>query len=418
MLPHNMISSIYIHIPFCVRKCLYCDFNSYAGMEGFFEPYVEALKAEIRLSADRFPDARISTVYLGGGTPTVLAPEQLSGILGQINRSFPVDADAEITIEANPVAPSPHFELSVVSRQLSVIADLGLYRSKFDVGRSMFDVQIPPHPISPSSFSFNRLSLGVQSLHDEELRLLGRIHTADEAVRAFREARGAGFRNIGLDLMYGIPSQTLESWREILNKALELNPEHVSLYSLTVEEGTPFYKMHQAGELTLPGEDAEADMYEEAIRILTSAGFVHYEISNFAKPGFECRHNMTYWRNEPYFGFGAGASSYLEGVRAANVRDVGEYIRRIEAEESPVESQESLTGRSAMGESVFLGLRMLAGVDEESFARRYGLAPQEAFPAEVESLFARGLIERRDGFIRLTHTGLLFADDVFAEFVG
>jgi oxygen-independent coproporphyrinogen-3 oxidase len=344
-------------------------------MEGLFEPYVEALKAEIRLSADRFPDARISTVYFGGGTPTVLAPEQLSSILGQINQSFPVDADAEITIEANPVAR-----------------------------------------LSPRRF--NRLSLGVQSLHDEELRLLGRIHTADEAVRAFREARGAGFRNISIDLMYGIPGQTLESWREILNKALELNPEHVSLYSLTVEEGTPFYKMHQAGELTLPGEDAEADMYEEAIRILTSAGFVHYEISNFAKPGFECRHNMTYWRNEPYFGFGAGASSYLEGVRAANVRDVEEYIHRIKNRESPVESQESLTGRSAMGETIFLGLRMLAGVDEESFARRYGLLLQEAFPAEVESLLKRGLIERRDGFIRLTHTGLLFANDVFAEFVG
>ena len=374
------VSAIYIHIPFCVRKCLYCDFTSYEGMEKLFEPYVEALKAEIRQSAARFPDARISTIYFGGGTPTVLPQEQLEGILAEIRQSFPVAEDAEITIESNP-------------------------------GVSVLTLH------TPRSTLHNRLSLGIQSLHDNELRLLGRIHTTQDAVQAFRDAREAGFQNISLDLMYGIPAQTMQSWRETLKKALKLSPEHISLYSLTVEEGTSFHKMHQAGELTLPGNDIEADMYEEAIRVLTAAGFIHYEISNFAKPGYESRHNTTYWQNEPYFGFGAGATSYLEGIRAANTTDVKGYIRRIETGQEIKVSEEHLTGRASMGETMFLGLRMLRGVDMDAFARRHGRSLEEVFPAETAQLTKRGLIEKTDGFIRLTHTGLFLANEVFAEFV-
>ena len=392
-----MISSIYIHIPFCVRKCLYCDFTSYAGMEKLFEPYVEALKTEIRLSAAKFPGSKISTIYFGGGTPTVLSPEQLSGILEQIAQSFHVDEDAEITIEANPGVRSQESE----ARSQSGLSDMS----------DLSDASDSESPIP------NRLSLGIQSLHDNELKLLGRIHTAQDAIQAFRDAREAGFQNISLDLMYGIPAQTTQSWRETLKKALKLSPEHISLYSLTVEEGTSFHKMHQAGELTLPGNDIEADMYEEAIRTLTAAGFIHYEISNFAKPGFESRHNTTYWRNEPYFGFGAGATSYLEGIRAMNTSDVKEYIRRIGSDERPVASKECLTGRAAMGETMFLGLRMLCGVDIDAFADRFGVSPEEVFSTEIAQLTKRGLIEKTDGFIRLTHTGLFLANEVFAEFV-
>ncbi|MCX6376728.1 MAG: radical SAM family heme chaperone HemW, partial [Armatimonadetes bacterium] len=264
---------------------------------------------------------------------------------------------------------------------------------------------------------FNRLSLGVQSFNYDELRLLGRIHTADEAIRAFREARDAGFENVSIDLMYGIPGQTLESWSETLDKALDLAPEHVSLYSLTVEEGTPFHAMQVEGRLTLPGDDLEADMYEEAIRVLTGAGFEHYEISNFARPGFRCRHNITYWRNEPYFGFGAGAASLLNGTRSTNVSDPEEYIIRVEAGQDPKACEERLTGKAAMGETMFLGLRMLQGVDIESFARRYGVTAQEVFFEEIADLAERGLIEESDGAIRLTPRGLLLANDVFAEFV-
>jgi len=386
-----MIASLYLHIPFCVRKCLYCDFNSHAGMEHLFAPYVEAVKAEIRRDAERFHDALISTIYFGGGTPNILAPDQLAGILDEIRRSFQVAEGAEITTEANPGVSSLQSTVSSLPRA-----------------------------------GFNRLSLGVQSFNDDELRLLGRIHTVDEAIRAFDDAREAGFGNISIDLMYGIPGQALESWRHTLHQALDLAPEHVSLYSLTVEEGTPFHAMQVEGRLTLPGDEIEADMYEEAIRTLTSAGFEHYEISNFARPGFRCRHNITYWRNEPYFGFGAGATSCLPllpglgeglGMRATNVPSPEEYIHRIEAGQDTKACEERLTGKPAMGETMFLGLRMLQGVNIESFARRHGVLPQEVFLEEIARLTERGLIEQADGAIRLTRRGLLLANDVFAEFV-
>ena len=380
-----MIVSLYVHIPFCLRKCLYCDFTSYPGKEGLFAEYVEALRAEIRLAAGRFPEVHVPTIYFGGGTPNVLSADQLSSILGQIWESFQVADNAEITLESNPGLP--------------------IIRN-----------------------SFNRLSLGVQSFHDSELRALGRIHTADEAVQAYRDAE---FSNISVDLMYGIPGQTLNSWRQTLDMALDLGPEHVSLYSLTIEEGTPYWDMCQSGSLELPGNDVEADMYDLAIEMLTGAGYEHYEISNFAKPGFECRHNITYWRNEPYFGFGAGATSYLpsegemgregEGAkkptRMTNTASVEEYIRRIGSGESPVESEECLTGRASMGETMFLGLRMLRGVDVDAFRRRYGLTPQEAFPDQIADLVERGLIEATSDAVRLTRRGLFLANDVFVEFV-
>jgi oxygen-independent coproporphyrinogen-3 oxidase len=387
------ITAAYVHIPFCIRKCLYCDFNSFPGNEELYQSYVEALRAEIRQAAKRFPDARISTIYFGGGTPNVLSSEQLACILGEIRQSFEIDENAEISTEANPGAvshsPSPPFSLS--SRSLRAAG-------------------------------FNRLSLGVQSFHDAELRLLGRIHSAGEAVQAFRDARAAGFGSISIDLMYGIPGQTLESWQDTLRQAVDLGSEHVSLYSLTVEEGTPFHAMQVEGRLTLPGDDVEADMYEEAISTLTSAGFVHYEISNFARPGFECRHNITYWHNEPYFGFGSGATGFVPVTdyesRITNVASVDEYIRRIQAGESPVECEEHLTGKPAMGETMFLGLRLLSGVEIDAFARRYGVLPQEAFPQEIANLTSRGLIEISHGQLRLTRRGLFLANDVFSEFVG
>ena len=358
--------SLYVHIPFCLRKCLYCDFTSYPGKEGLFEEYVQALKAEIRLAAARFPEVRVPTIYFGGGTPNVLSEDQLSSILDEIKQSFDVLSDAEITIESNPGLPIVHD-------------------------------------------GFNRLSLGVQSFQDNELRALGRIHTVGEAIQAFHDAE---FSSISIDLMYGIPGQPLDSWRQTLDKALDLGPEHISLYSLTIEEGTPYWDMRQSGSLELPGNDIEADMYELAIEKLTKAEYKHYEISNFARPGFECRHNITYWENRPYFGFGAGATTYIDGCRATNVRAVEAYIAG-----NPPESEECLSGKDAMGETMFLGLRMLRGVDVRAFRKRYGMTPQEAFPHEIADLVERGLIEMTPDAVRLTHRGLLLANDVFAEFV-
>ena len=407
----TMNVSAYIHIPFCIRKCLYCDFASYPGKEHFFQPYVEAVRAEIRRAAELFPDARIPTIYFGGGTPNLLAPEQLESILDEVKRCFRVAEDAEITTEANPGVAG--CQLPVASKPPRPSGPVPLRKGDSPENREGHSTIR-----NLCEVGFNRLSLGVQSFHDNELRALGRVHTAEEAIRSFRDARESEFENISIDLMYGIPEQTLESWRETWDGALDLGPEHISLYSLTVEEGTPFWDMCQAGNLQLPGNDIEADMYEEAIRVLTGAGFVHYEISNFARPGFECRHNITYWRNEPYFGFGSGAASYLCDVRAMNMRSVEEYIRRIESGQSPVESEEQLAQRESMGETMFLGLRMLRGVDVNAFIRRYGISPDEAFPAEIANLMERGLIEKADNCIRLTHIGLLLANDVFAEFVG
>jgi oxygen-independent coproporphyrinogen-3 oxidase len=261
------------------------------------------------------------------------------------------------------------------------------------------------------------MSLGIQSFDASELRLLGRIHSAEEAVEGYHIARSAGFDNVSVDLMYGISRQTSESWRQTLREAVLLQPDHVSLYSLTVEAGTPFFDMDRRGELSLPGDDIEAEMYAEAIETLADAGFEHYEISNFCRPGRACRHNETYWRNEPYFGVGAGATSYLSGLRATNVGDAGGYVSRMESDESAVEFSERLDEAGEIGETSFLGLRMLRGIELASFERRYGKPFNQIFSRQVKDLTTRGLIEFTDGFVRLSKAGLMFADDVFVELI-
>lgn len=392
---NNLPAAIYVHIPFCVRKCPYCDFTSYSGREHLFSPYVQALSREIHRAAATFPGALISTVYFGGGTPNLLPCELLHDVLAEIRTCFRVTTDAEITLEANP---------GFQARE-----DRSAARCLHESG-------------------FSRLSLGVQSLNNDELKLLGRIHTNEDAILAFRDAREAGFRNINVDLIYGIPGQTLGSWYETLDAIIALAPEHVSLYSLSIEEGTPFWDMHHAGNLQLPSTDVEADMYVMAVEKLGNHGFLHYEISNFARPGLQCRHNVTYWKNKPYFGFGAGATSCLENasagrpeclyIRATNVRDVEEYIRRSQAEESIIETEDCVDRKTAMGETVFLGLRMLEGVDTACFQQRYGVPIHQVFGYQISKLKERGLLEQSDGHIRLTASGLLLANEVFMEFVG
>lgn len=371
--------SIYVHIPFCVRKCLYCDFVSYTGKEDVFQSYCDALKREIERSAAKGQNAHISTVYFGGGTPTIMHPGMLSNILDAIKSNFVLAADAEITIEANPGIK-------------------GLYGPLRDAG-------------------FNRLSLGVQSFQDEELQCLGRIHSADDASDAIQEAIYAGFDNISIDLMYGIPSQTRESWRDTLNRAIDTGCQHISLYSLTVEPGTHFYWMMEHEDLELPGDYIETDMYEDTIRILTNCGFEHYEISSFAKSGFRCRHNITYWKNEPYFGFGAAACSYIDGVRSTNTPSLDEYLYAIGNAQSPVTSEECLRDRESMGETVFLALRMTDGLSLRSFQKRYGVSVYDVYHSEIDGLVSKGMLVCDDESIRLTHKGLLFSNDVFAEFV-
>ncbi len=378
--------AIYVHIPFCVRRCPYCDFNTYAGLERLQEPYVEALIREVQAYGQKLERPPVPTVFFGGGTPTTLTGDQLHRVLDAVREAFDVLPDAEITSEANPGT-----------------VDSARFREMRDAG-------------------FNRLSLGVQSFHDDELRFLGRIHSAAEAVEAYRKARDAGFENVNLDLMFGLPGQPLDSWRRTLEKALELRPEHLSLYALTVEEGTPLARWVAEGRVPPPDEDATADMYDLACDLLAETGYRHYEISNWALDDptrdWRCRHNLTYWRYERYLGFGAGAHSFDGHRRWWNVSGVAEYIGKIENGETPVESSEAPDERLAMGEMMMVGLRLLEeGVPDSRFRARFGVSLLEAFPDEIENLSRMGLLEWHGESLRLSRKGWLLSNRVFVRFL-
>lgn len=313
--------SAYVHVPFCISKCHYCDFNSYAGLESLFPRYVDAVVREIESS--RSAGAPLNTAYFGGGTPTVLPVPMVQRLLLALGRRFGFAGGAEITIEANPG--------TVDEARLRELRAVG----------------------------FNRLSLGVQSFDDSLLSTIGRVHTSREALEAFQAARRAGFADIGLDLIFALPGQSVDRWERTLEIAIALEPQHVSTYELTIEHGTRFARMLSDGVLDLPSEDEQVEMYELAIHKLENAGYAHYEVSNFSLPGFRCRHNIVYWRNEPHLAFGAGATSYVDGVRAARFCDPAAYIEAVENGRSYIESSESLGGRARLAETVIQGLRML-----------------------------------------------------------
>jgi len=392
---------LYIHIPFCARKCPYCDFNSYAGLDTLQAPYVEALIAEMAWLARR-REWQADTVFVGGGTPTILPLSLLTGVLDAVGVHFCVSPDAEITVEANPG--------TVDAAYLAALRAAGV----------------------------NRLSLGAQSLDDDELRLLGRIHTVDEVMTAFRAARQAGFRNVSLDLIFGLPRQSLDRWRATLTQALALEPEHLSLYSLTVEDGTPLAAWIARGDLPSPDDDLAADMYELAKEMLEAAGYLHYEISNWAKGGASgsqgtthnlravCRHNLVYWRNEAYLGLGAGAHSSWRQRRWYNLPRPQDYVARMAEEgvgkvpwESPVVVEvEVINETLAMGETMMLGLRLLKeGVPLARFATRFGRSLLDVYADELTSLQAEGLVERLSDRVRLTRRGWLLGNQVFGCFL-
>ena len=386
--------SLYIHIPFCQRKCAYCDFNSYAGLESLFVPYVRVLAEEIATTSQRLHRPTVKTIYLGGGTPTLLPPDLLGDILAACRRAFAVRPDAEITCEANP---------GTVDRQrFAELRRLGV----------------------------NRLSLGVQSFDDGELRLLGRIHTVEEVEAAFRAARAAGFTNVNFDLIFGLPGQRLETWRRTLDRALALAPEHLSLYALSVEEGTLLARWVAKGRVPPPDDDLAADLYLLACDLLADAGYVHYEISNWARgdveepggmgasPTLSCRHNLTYWRNEPYLGFGAGAHSSLDGRRWWNVCSPAEYIERLKKGQSPIAGSEEIDEPLAMGETMMLGLRLVQeGVPFAAFEHRFGRSLLDVYGEEVATLEQAGLLECLPDRVRLTRRGWLLGNQVFQQFL-
>jgi putative oxygen-independent coproporphyrinogen III oxidase len=321
-----MTAGVYVHVPFCLTRCGYCDFNAYAGLDHLAPRYVRALLAEIDLVAPVWADEEIASVFLGGGTPTTLDAADLKGLLANLRDAFRVADDAEVTIEANP---------DTVDRpKLSALLEAG----------------------------YGRLSMGAQSFDRVVLASLERIHDPASVRRAFADARMAGYRNVNLDLIYGAEGETLASWERTLRETIDLSPEHVSAYALTVEPSTPLGRKVAAGATPAPDADMQADMFGLACELLADAGYVHYEVSNWARPGFECRHNLGYWERRPYVGLGAGAHAYREDRRWWNVRPPEEYMTMVEAGELPVGGGEELAPSDAYLEEVFLRLRILEGV--------------------------------------------------------
>lgn len=383
-----MALGLYVHVPFCRVKCTYCDFNTYTGFTDQYGEYVTALVREIDLLGQQRGRPAVRTVFMGGGTPTVLAIEDLGRILAACRRSFQLDPAAEITSEANPG--------TVDEAYLAALLGLGV----------------------------NRLSFGAQSFHPAELQLLGRLHDAGAIGSTVRAARAAGVTNLNLDLIYGLPHQTLAAWSETVDRAIALAPEHLSLYALTLERGTPLHAQVARGELPQPDSDLAADMYQLAGERLAAAGYQQYEISNWCRPGFECRHNLVYWRNQPYLGFGPGAHSSENGRRWWNVRRVPVYLERLAAatqagEMSPaVQDFERIEVRLAMAETMILGLRLTReGVDLAAFAGRFGRPAGEVYGREIRQLTAQGLLEEADGRLRLTAPARLLGNQVFVRFL-
>jgi len=372
--------ALYIHIPFCRAKCAYCDFNSYANLNSVHDDYTDALVREIELAAP----LSVRTIYIGGGTPTVLPLSHLARIFEAIRREFVTIATTEITVEANPGTVAPE--------QLADLRTLGV----------------------------TRLSLGVQSFIDSELRLLGRIHSASEAMKAFQAGRQAGFDNLSLDLLYGLPGQQLASWRRSLDQALALHPDHLSLYALTLEEGTPLAAAISRGYLPTPDPDLAADMYELAQDMLSDAGFSHYEISNWARSSeWICQHNLTYWRNEPYLGIGAGAHSWLGRRRWSNVPGPEKYSERVCNGQQPIATDETIGFEMEMGETMMMGLRLLdEGVELARFQARFGMDLCLHFADELRELAQLGLVETSSERVILSERGRLLGNQVFLRFIG
>ena len=373
---------LYIHIPYCIHKCGYCDFNSHPIKHDEMDHYIDALVAEMKHYAKTYSNTNIiKTIFLGGGTPTTLTVCQLERILKECLKELIVAPDAEITIEANPA--------TIDIEQMKSIRQAG----------------------------YNRISIGVQSFDKTELKLLDRAHGPEEVHSTIDCARKAGFDNLSLDLMFAIPNQSLSSWESNLDKALEKNPEHLSTYNLTIEQGTAFSKLQTHGKLIMPENEHQLELYKKTIERLTKRGFHHYEISNFARQGKECKHNIAYWENTNTLGLGAGASSYINGTRFKNINLPAHYIRQVKDKKTAIEHTETLEPRQAMGEAIMLGLRLLKGISIHQFERRFQVSFIDLFKNIINALKEKELILIKDDYLRLSPKGLFLADSVILEFI-
>ena len=386
--------ALYLHIPFCTAKCGYCDFNSYEGLDHLVPDYTRALAREIELWAPAARDFSVSTVFFGGGTPSLTSLEDMATITAAVRESYDIAPDVEWSLEANPT--------ELTREHLDGLRELGV----------------------------NRLSMGAQSMHEDELALLERAHSPERVEQAMSDARAAGFDNINLDLIFGLIEQPFERWQQTLERVLRMRPEHLSCYALTIEPGTALFYRVSKGELPEPDPDIAADQYEWTRTRLAEAGYEQYEISNWARPGLACRHNLVYWRAEPYLGLGAGAHSMFAGRRFANVDAPNRYVDAVEQ----TYEERRATGRGTMrqvaggetpdeatlrSDAMILGLRLIEGVPLAAFGERFGVPVEQIFGAAIERHISLGLLERAatpDGErLRLTARGLLLANEVFVD---
>lgn len=378
-------AGIYIHIPFCRSRCSYCDFATGMYQAELAERYVRALVREIGNWNENESPAAVDTVYFGGGTPSLLTPEQIEQILQAVHDRFEILDGAEVTLEMNPASVSSSDELS--NQKLRKFRQLGI----------------------------NRASFGAQTFDDRELKQLGRTHTSADIPTTFHRLREAGFDNINFDLIAGLPGQTLAGWKRNLDLALKLRPDHLSLYLLDVHEGTPLADQIRNGMRPKPDDDLAGEMYQHMLDEVCAAGYQHYEISNFCLPGLESRHNTKYWSGAAYYGFGCSAHSY-DGWRRrwANERDIAKYVDLVEHQGSPVVEHTDLNEENARSESIFLGLRLMQGLDLQNYRTRFGTDLRDEYEAELARLSDAGLIEIDDGLMRLTKRGALLSNEVFA----
>ena len=367
---------LYVHIPFCVRKCQYCDFLSGPSDEETKDRYIEALLKEIR-AAEHTEDYEIVSVFIGGGTPSALKAEAIASIMRTLQEQFFFCEDAEVTIEANPG--------TVDLEKLTIYRNVGI----------------------------NRLSLGLQSTDAEELKLLGRIHSYEEFLKSYEWAREAGFSNINIDLMFAIPGQTGEAWRQHLYQVAELNPEHISAYSLIIEEGTSFAQR----ELDLPDEDTEYQMYEDTAEILERYGYRQYEISNYAKQGYMCRHNAGYWQRREYLGFGLGASSLYGGMRFSNTHQMQEYLKESRNPDQIRQDVTVLSRNERIEEFMFLGLRMTEGISEKKFEENFDVRLMDVYGDILQKYEETGFMEHIETKWRLTRKGIHVSNHILADFL-
>lgn len=373
--------SLYIHVPFCIKKCLYCDFPSYGGCESIFDDYVNALINEIRETKESFSDYNIKSIFLGGGTPSILSPKLTGKIMDTVFNCFNIDNNCEITTEANP----------------KTVDEFKLREYK--------------------AMDINRISFGVQAWQDNILKSLGRIHTIDDFIKNMAQARDIGFKNINADIMFALPNQTLSDWEETLEKIIKLNPTHISAYSLIIEAGTPFGKMYEEGKLKTCDEALDREMYYLAKEMMSDKGYHQYEISNFAKEGFECYHNKVYWRCDEYIGYGIGSHSYFNGERFNNTYDIEKYISSKGKYSVIKENIEKLKTEDMYAEFMFMGLRMTKGIEKQRFFERFNKSVFDVYGNEIKHLKELNLINETDTNIMLTEKGIDVSNTVFEKFI-